>query len=303
MPARKPAQGTNRESELQRFARELGSKRGLDPIPPFQHEWQGAVAESPLARLWSWMCGHTVVQGVRSAYAMRQGRPATLADAAREIPMQRALVGRAWAEGERYGAWRRDEKQRLWLAGDGNMTQIIEAKKRRKIDCTVYLSKTEISTVQSWPKERAAQFFELWDGLQSYRRQLARDAIWRAREASQRIEDTIRGDFGLLKKRFPSERRPVNVPVVLSALIDATVQSTPVRSSIVPASEPATVPSPASLLIQREEQRSSPPTPPLAQGGSQNGRYNRNLERKTSKRLRQIEGVIDRAFQTKGAGS
>ena len=258
-PARKPPQTTTGElGAVIALMRAMGA-RSFDPMPPDQHAWQASAGEPPLYRLWSWMCAHTIAFGRRSAHAIRDdGRPAKLRDAERDLAIDHAELSRAWSRGEKLGLWRREshgQAGRLHLSGHVDLAQIEGAKKKSSRDCTVTLSKAELSVVDSWPAARRAEFLKLWGEWQGYRRDALAEAVFRAREASDRIEDTIRGRFGLEKKRAPVAREPILVPAAVEALIGVTVQTPAVQPLPVRSLEAATVQSPPSILTSEEDRR------------------------------------------------
>src|ERR1700674_3075149 len=101
----------------------MGSKKGLDPIPPDQHSWQMKDGQTPLHRLWSWMCGHCIAKGHRHGYAVdAHGKALTIEQAAADLDMDPGVCRRAWREGEGIGLWHKGthakDRRYLYLNGE-----------------------------------------------------------------------------------------------------------------------------------------------------------------------------------------
>lgn len=244
----------------------MGSKRGYDPMPPDQYEWQRAEGEPPLYRLWSWLCGHTVRQGHRSPYAVNEkGKPLALRDAAKALELDKGFVSNLWARGEAAGLWHR-EGPALHLNGGVTITQVEEANRRRtEVECTLNLTEAELLKIKDWPKATQLQFHALWGPAQSFRSRLEAHKIAEARAACDEIEDNIRREFALEKTRLPKRRPDV---VELPQLLLPFVHSTPVGVSVQPTSvertngesggENESVRTALSLLPTKTEQRADP---------------------------------------------
>jgi hypothetical protein len=207
-----PASAKTTDTNLA-LAKAMGSKRGYDPMPPDQHEWQRAEGEPPLYRLWSWMCGHTIRQGHRSAFAVdERGKAVALKDAARELKIDLGQISNLWTLGESEGIWHRNGGRELYLNGAVDPAKITEANKKRQVECTLNLGRAELLKIKSWPKTRQEEFYAVWNPAQEYRAKLAAAAIAQARETCDGMDDSILRRFSLEKKRLP-KRRPAEPPL------------------------------------------------------------------------------------------
>lgn len=252
---------TTREDANLTLVKAMGSKRGYDPMPPDQYEWQAAKGEPPLLRLWSWMCAHTIAFGKRSAFAVREdGRIARLADAAKDLELSIQVISDVWAFGARKGLWHRDEgTPGLYLNGRVTAGQIEWANKERtKLLCT-NLSRPELAEIKGWPKERQEAFWGLWKPALAYRSRYEAALIAEAREACDELEDNIRRQFALKKTRLPKRRAPApDLPQILLPFCVQRTSAGPsaaVRTNGENAGENASVQTAASLLPSKTEKR------------------------------------------------
>lgn len=223
MPATGAAQVPRAMDPNLTLAKAMGSKRGYDPMPPDQHEWQRAEGEPPLYRLWSWMCGHTIRLGYRSAYAVDAvGKSLGLKDAAKDLDLDLGQLSKVWKQGEEAGLWRRSGAE-LHLNGGVTAAQVLGARAKRQLDCTVNLSQADLLKIQDWPSEKQKEFRAAWDPAQEYRSKLEAQKIAEARAACDEIEDTIRRAFSLEKKRMPKRRlEGLEFPQALLPFVQST---------------------------------------------------------------------------------
>jgi hypothetical protein len=229
------------------LAKAMGSKRGYDPMPPDQHEWQRTEGEPPLYRLWSWLCAHTIAYGHRSPFAVTEmakdhrdayipgsGRPRTLAHAAKDLGMDIGQASRVWKDGEERGLWHRDGSRHLYLNGDVSITDVMQANKKAKDDRSINLSRIEQLKLKHLPQAEREAFYALWNPAQDFRRDLAAAAMAQARETCDEMDDTILRRVGIERKRHgKAPRPPVPVPQMLFEFVQSmppalTVQIKPV---------------------------------------------------------------------------
>lgn len=215
------------------LAKAMGSRRGYDPMPPSQHEWQAAEGEPPLQRLWSWMCAHTVRNQAgtgelprRSEFAVNAaGRALTLIDASRDLEIDLGQLSKIWYRGEEEGLWRKaaGKGRQLLLCGEVKATQVAEANKRRQVDCTVKLTPADLLKINKWAPERKTAFYAIWEPAQQFRKKLEAHKIAEARATFDEIEHSIREDFSLDKVRgAPREREKLEIPLVLAKFVQST---------------------------------------------------------------------------------
>jgi hypothetical protein len=116
---KKPPHRQNGESSpLQDFAREVGSTKGTDPIPPDQYLTYQDKRYPPAIRLWAWMLANTIRQGRRKAWAVdEKGNPLNLQRAAADLDMDEGNIRRAWRQLEIENRVRRDGRK-LRICGD-----------------------------------------------------------------------------------------------------------------------------------------------------------------------------------------
>jgi hypothetical protein len=243
------------------LAKAMGSKRGYDPMPPDQHEWQRAEGEPPLYRFWSWMCGHTIRLGRRSPFAVdEKGKPRALKDAAADLDMDLGQLSNVWKQGEQAGLWHRKGRE-LYLNGGVTAASVLAARGKRQLACTLNLSEAELLKIKDWPPEKQKAFHAIWDPSQDYRAKLEAQKIAEARAACDDIEDNIRREFQLEKKRLP-KRRPegVELPQALLPFVHSTSVQINGHERTVGENdgENASVPAVPSLLGSEKEQRGSP---------------------------------------------
>lgn len=244
----------------------MGSKRGYDPMPPAQYEWQAADSEPPLYRMWSWFCRHTIASGYMSPFAVREdGQAATLKDCAADLGLDLGQVSNLFKMGAEAGLWRRQNGRELYFSGDVTAAQVSEANKRRQVECTLNLSSRDLLIIKTWPKDMRERFESIWRAAQEHHRaDLARAvAVRRAQHAD--IDRSIRRTFPLPEKRTANVDipQPVELPQVIVNIL-LSVQNTVVHS--IPAEctpgedrgEDVSVPTPASLCVSEIRQKALP---------------------------------------------
>jgi hypothetical protein len=238
---RKPATSSEARAESAHagLMREMKSKRGYDPIPPAQHEWQlteGLPAN--VVRFWSWLCAHTVRarmvrnEAVRTAYATLDDgvTPATLAHFAKETKMDIGQASKIQASARLLGICHGDGKTpRIYLNGEVTAAQVLEANKKRKLDCTVNLTPSELLKINKLPKTQRDAFWARWEAAQVYGAALERAAIAEVRETRAALDSSILRAVGIEKKRIGRRSAPPPEPPPLLAEIvqSMTVQPTP----------------------------------------------------------------------------
>jgi hypothetical protein len=129
-----PSNGKSNGSHLETFARELGSTKGLDPIPPDQYLTFQDKRYPPTIRLWAWHLAHTIRLGKRKAWAVDDaGKELTLQHAAADLGMDGGNIRHAWRQLEIEGRVRKDGR-RLRICGD---IQTLGAEKEKRSEvCT-----------------------------------------------------------------------------------------------------------------------------------------------------------------------
>jgi len=152
MPDSKPHAET---SPLVQFAKDLGCKKGLDPIPPDQYLTYQDARYSPALRLWAWLLAHTIRQKHRKPYAVdAHGKEMTLQNAATDLQMDDGNVRRAWRELEIEKRVRK-EGPRLYAAGDFQLPKTVEdgEQKGNKKVCTDLFPQYILKQLKKLPLE------------------------------------------------------------------------------------------------------------------------------------------------------
>lgn len=242
--------------------RAMGSKRGYDPIPPSQYEWQRADGEPPLLRMWSWFCAHTIAHGRMSPYAVREdGTAATLKDCAKDLALDLGQVSNLFVWGAEKGLWRRKNGRELYFSGDVTAAQVREANTRRKVECALNLSPAESLIIKGWPEEVRNRFNAVWSAAQNHHREELATLLAERRKQHTRIDATIRSLFPLPKKRGVKveQMQLFDLPVVILRMLDnvhsTSVQSTPVECTDgEEKGENVSVPPAPSLLLSEKSQ-------------------------------------------------
>jgi len=248
------------------LAKAMGSTRGYDPIPPSQYEWQAAEGEPPLYRMWSWFCQHTIAFGKMSPFAVRaDGQAATLKDCAADLQLDLGEVSNLFKRGVQAGLWRRKNGRELYFSGDVTAAQVIEANKRRQVECTLNLSSRDLLIIKNWPKDMQDRFTAIWTAAQEHHRvDLARSVAERRAQHAE-IDRSIRRAFPLPEKRIAPANipQPVELPQVIVEVL-LSVQTTIVHSSPVERTvgeengENVSVPAAASLCVSEVRQKALP---------------------------------------------
>jgi len=173
--------------------KEMGSKRGWDPIPPSQYEWQGGAGEPPLYRMWSWLCCHILAADKRNASALRNdGSTAGLKDLADDLGMDLGQASNLWKFGQARGIWYKHNGREMRLRGEVTSADVAEANIRRNVECTLNLSARDLLIIKSWPKELQNQFFAAWEPAQTRNREYVASKLAEARAACGLRDDSMR---------------------------------------------------------------------------------------------------------------
>lgn len=247
---------TPQPGELARLARELGSPRGVDPIPPDQYLTYMGDEHPETLRLWAWVLSKTIRLGHRRASCVdERGRPLRLSDAARELEIGEANVRRAWRWLEAQGRVRRDGS-RLVLTGE--ITRGEEKAGRSVHALPPYLRLIPAPArkmLDQLPVSQAQQCKAILEALQAKRTALISQAVAYARYLSDVQIDRACESFGIIRHSGP----PRQAPEV--AFHQAPGEETAGRSVHAPVSTDApgepNLPGP-SLLTQRVSEILSP---------------------------------------------
>jgi hypothetical protein len=246
-----------------RLAKAMGSKRGYDPLPPSQYEWQAAKGEPPLYRMWSWFCSHTIAFGRMSPYAVRADRtPATLKDCARDLQLDLGQVSHLFKYGTAKGLWCRKNGRELHLNGDVTAARVMEANNQRMNECTLNLSSADLLIIQGWPESMRNVFLQVWEDAQKHHREDLARTIAEKRQYHTQIDTTIRAAFPLPKKRGVrcEQLQLCDLPIVIGRMLECvhstSVQATPIECTHgEERGENVSVPAPASLCVSENIQK------------------------------------------------
>lgn len=251
-----------------RLTRAMGSKRGYDPIPPPQYEWQAAEGVPPLHRMWSWFCSHTIAHGRMSPFAVREdGQAATLKDCAADLKLDLGQVSNLFKWGAQAGLWSRKGGREMYFSGDVKVAQVTEANIRRNVECTLNLSPADLLIIKNWPEDVRARFDTIWKAAQAYNRADLARIVAERRARHSEIDLSIRRAFRLPEKRSKPLQlpQPVDLPPVIVNLL-LSVQTTMVQSTGVERTqgeergENVSVPAPASLCVSELRQKAIAPS-------------------------------------------
>lgn len=202
--AKRPESG-----ELKRLAAELGSPRGLDPIPPDQYLTFMEPHNPESLRLWAWVLSKTIRLGHRSASCVdERGRALSLADAARELAMDAGSVRRAWRWIESQGKVRRTGG-RLFCAGEIVKGEEKAGRAVQPLPPFLRLLSPELrQQIEALPKERRGELTAKLEQMQAKRYELQREAMAYARYVSDLEIDTVCESFGLRRHTGPPRPTP-----------------------------------------------------------------------------------------------
>jgi len=211
---------------LTAFAEALGSREGVDPIPPSQYLYFLDRDQPALQRVVAWVRSKTIRYQQqrnggdgRSAWCVNSaGKALGLADMARELGMLPPNASRAWKEAEDLGLVRRDGRK-LFLVGDVPKPAVGE--QEGKCYLYRYLSPSLRRMVESWPEARQAEFKAVWEPAVKLADSIAANAIADARNVATDLFSTIHSHFGLPKTSAPKKPRPavLEVPEQLNLFV------------------------------------------------------------------------------------
>jgi len=194
----------------------MGGKKGFNPIPPPQHQWQRGKGEPPLYRLWSWMCDHTIHWGHRSEYAVnKEGQELHIEHAAKDLGMDAGNVRDAWRQGCERGLWRNGNKEegkrKLYLRGDVPAPAEVtgEDKGKEKVR-TDLLPPYIVSQIKELPLARQYDFWKTYERLVTVEKAVQADLMAAARLIVGQDYDTHFREFGIkkIKETHPSKLPP-----------------------------------------------------------------------------------------------
>lgn len=257
----------------------MGSQRGYDPLPPSQHEWQGAEGEPPIHRMWSWFCAHTVTRERMSPFAVRaDGTPATLKDVAKDLGMDLGQASNLFKWGQAKGLWCKKNGRELYFSGEVTVQDVERANKERNVECTLNLSPSELLIIKKWPQEMRARFLSVWEAAQVHHRADLAVTIAEKRRLHAEIDLSIRDIFPLPKKRKVSVKpiQRVEMPALVTDLLQSVhsagvhsprpectqgeetgenVSVQPAVSLLVPEKYQSDIPASASSVLDQEADR------------------------------------------------
>jgi hypothetical protein len=236
---KKPPENTAGSSHLQQFARDLGSTKGLDPIPPDQYLTYQNARYPDTVRLWAWMLGHTIRLGFRKAYACdKSGKALSLGAAAADLGCDN--IHRVWRTLVTEGRVHKDGR-RLCVNGDVTLP---ESPKSAKLTCTVDFSPSippplRVCLSKLSPPDRAAILAQYADVDRAEQKCIS-EAIGAVRSIFRERKNKVLRDAGIepanSKSNFNPERyrkfasvlEPLvaTVHVDLATSVDETVQDT-----------------------------------------------------------------------------
>jgi hypothetical protein len=188
--------------------KEMGSKRGFDPIPPDQHAWVMAKDQPPLQRLWGWMCAKTIHWGHRSPYAVTKGgEELHIEHAAADLDMDEGNMRRAWREGKERGLWRNGSKaegpRKLYLCGHvvAEKSEPEGEEKEKDKVCTEILPPYILKKIKEWPPEHQRAFWAERERFVEVRNTVLAELVAAGREVINRHADTQLQAWGLARLR------------------------------------------------------------------------------------------------------
>jgi hypothetical protein len=194
-----------------------GHAAGFDPIPPSQHEWQASKGEPPKYRGWSWMLGHTVKRGHRTAFATnREGRELHIEHMAADLQMDLANAYKVWkqlcADGICRPGTEQEGERRMYLCGNVKPKEENEEKGEgeakdedyanpEQIVCTYNLPSRMSKEIKDWPRERRVELRDSLEITRTMDRSLNAALMAARRTIVIQEEDTILARFGLKRNR------------------------------------------------------------------------------------------------------
>jgi hypothetical protein len=215
-----------RATQLSAFAEALGSREGVDPIPPSQYLFFLDKGQPALQRFLAWVRSKTLRyreqrnggDGRRAWCVDSRGKELHLADAARELGWPRPFATKVCKEAEKLRLVRR-EGRRIFLVGD------VPAPDTENVICTDnilrFLPPRLNKIIESWPAEKRAEFAAVWIPATELSESLQARHMAEARNTVTRMYDTIFDHFGLPKKHLkqPAPPPPIEVPEQLNLFV------------------------------------------------------------------------------------
>lgn len=194
------------------LVKQMGSKKGYDPIPPDQYLYFLNSADE-VQRVVAWVRSKTIRLGHRSPWAVTPNatRPLTKADLARDcFSGNRGNAVTAWTRAEQVGLVFVNEKGFLCLNGAVPMPPKRRTKGEPEVSAQTPLPRYLIEKIRSLPEASRNSAEAHFKAIIAYRAKLEHEAVAMARIAVDRIEDSIsRHYFGSDgKKRMDKKHRP-----------------------------------------------------------------------------------------------
>ena len=206
-------------SEADNLMRQMGSKKGFDPIPPDQylHFLNDRV---PLQRMLAYVRAGTIRRGRRSPYCVDEhGQPLTLEQMAATFGWTIGHARKTWAEGEQRGLVRMDDKGRLYLCGSVPLPPPPEAESDDQEnpvqDFPEYLS----VQIKQLSKSQLARFEKCYPKFCDLEDRITKDAMALARDLIQKqIAAKFFAQFGLKPRENKKRRETAGQEIVQVSL-------------------------------------------------------------------------------------
>lgn len=223
-------------SELRKFALDIGSTKGVDPIPPDQYL---TLQDHPLfeqaQRLWAWLLSKTIRYGHRSPHAVDdQFKELWLKHAAADLGMDAGNARRAWRELQAKGRVR-TEGRRLYLNGDvtwpdSNNSDATpphsKAKKKRIEVCTDFFPPYLEKQIKQLTPERREALSTEYERETTAEGKVRAEAMAAVRSIFDQRKDSVLSRFNV-KKRRGKKSREAESPLVplLAEFVQRSVQT------------------------------------------------------------------------------
>src|ERR1035441_4630189 len=192
--------------------------RSFDPIPPDQHQWQGAAGEPPIHRMWSFMCAHTIHFGHDSPFAVSSdGHALSIQNLAKSLGMQIQNARMYWRLGCERGLWRHGTKaegqQRLYLCGKVQPAATNQGEEKENMDiCTYLFPPYALSWLKDLPVERREELISLRQLDIEVRNEVQAELLAAQRVILDDIDDTHFLAWGLPEKKRQGHKPRQAVP-------------------------------------------------------------------------------------------
>lgn len=204
---------SNENGQWAQLCKDLGTKKGLDPMPPDQYlTYQDARYPNTL-RLWSWVLSKTMRNKHRSAFCVDIfGRILQLKDAAEELHVTPQTISKTWAILENEGRVKR-HGAKLFLVGDIKLTagfagEYLAKKVGTSEDFPKYIS----NQVNKLEQKAKTAFFARGKRLAELAAQLQADVVAVARDIIDSQYDALYSEFQLERRRMePREKTPESI--------------------------------------------------------------------------------------------